>query len=266
MNLLRLGILSLSLGLFITAALPQAEVMDSGTSAPAKTAAVIIDDFGNKMKGTQEMMKLPFKITVAVMPFLPTTKADAEAAHQAGHDVIVHLPMEPLTGRASWLGPGAIMVDLEDDEIRRRVHAALDDVPYAVGINNHMGSKVTSNEHVMRLVLEVCRERRVFFLDSHTNYRSVAGKIASELGVPSLDNHLFLDDVRTSSHIKKQLGLLCKHSQEQEYGIAIGHVGSGGPMVAKALRDWAAELPDNIRLVGISTLFAEKFPFLSTFP
>ncbi|MEV2771420.1 divergent polysaccharide deacetylase family protein [Paenibacillus larvae] len=78
-----------------------------------KRAAIVIDDFGNKMGGTEDMLALPFPITVAVMPFLQTTKADAEAAHAAGKEVIIHLPMEPKIARKSWLGPGVISTDLK---------------------------------------------------------------------------------------------------------------------------------------------------------
>ncbi len=76
---------------------------------PTKQAAIVIDDFGNNMFGTKEMMNLPFPITVAVMPFLPTTKRDAEWAHQAGHEVIVHMPMEPSQGtKTNGLDPGRL--------------------------------------------------------------------------------------------------------------------------------------------------------------
>ncbi|WP_010270632.1 divergent polysaccharide deacetylase family protein [Paenibacillus senegalensis] len=228
--------------------------------AQPKTAAVVIDDLGNNMKGTEDILALPFKVTVAVMPFLPSSKEDAEAAHRAGHDVIVHLPMEPLSGRSSWLGEGAIMVGLDDEEIRKRVHAALDDIPHAIGINNHMGSKATADERVMRIVLEVCRERGVFYLDSHTNYRSVVGQLAEELGVPSLDNQLFIDDVHTKRHMKRQMRLLSKQADQFDYAIAIGHVGGGGKMVAEVLKQWSEDGGKDIRLVGLSTLFAEQFP------
>lgn len=81
---------------------------------------MIIDDLGNRMDGTDEILDLPVKLTVAVMPFLETTQEDARRAHERGHDVIVHLPMEPKQGRPEWLGPGAILSSMTDEEIRRR--------------------------------------------------------------------------------------------------------------------------------------------------
>lgn len=233
--------------------LMQGQTVLAGTEAPSSKpkAAIVIDDFGNRMEGTQEMLNLPFQITVAVMPFMRSTKQDAEAAHAKGHDVIVHLPMEPLSGKKNWLGPGAITCDLPDDEIRKRVIAAIDDVPHAVGINNHMGSKATVDERVMRIVLEVCRERKLFFLDSHTNYRSVVLKLSKQIGVPCIENHLFLDDHKNKSHVSKQIQLLHQHLSNHDECVAIGHVGAGGKMTAKLLKE---SMSDRFELVGVSKL------------
>ena len=129
------------------------------TGATTKKVAIVIDDFGNNMEGTAEMLKLPISITVAVMPFLPSTKQDAQLAHDRGLEVILHLPLEPIRGKKSWLGPGAITTDLTSDEIHKRIIAAIDDVPYAIGINNHLGSKATADERVMKILIDICKER-----------------------------------------------------------------------------------------------------------
>jgi len=205
-----------------------------------KKIALVIDDFGNNMKGTEQMLKLPISFTVAVMPFLPTTKQDAEMAHKLGHDVIVHMPMEPKSGRASWLGPGAIMTSMSDQEIRKRLEAAIQEVPHAIGMNNHMGSKVTGDERVMRVVLQVCKERGLFFLDSHTNYHTVAPRIARELGVPIAENQMFLDDSITVKHISGQVRKVEAFMQNHDQCIVIGHVGTGGVTTASIL---AGSLP-----------------------
>jgi len=248
--LLSISLLTASLLLLLPQ--PAASAEDQAVTA-TRMAAIVIDDLGNNMAGTEEIVGLPFPITVAVMPFLPTSKKDAEAAHRNGHEVIVHLPMEPLKGNKSWLGPGAITCDLSDDEIRKRVHAAIDDIPHAIGINNHMGSKATVDERVMRVVLEVCRERGLFFLDSHTNYRSVVLKLAKQMGVPCIENHLFLDDVKSKMHVLNQIKLLQKHLREHEPCIAIGHVGSGGKITAELVRQLPGTMED-VQFVGVSKL------------
>lgn len=220
----------------------------------SKRIAIVIDDFGNGMTGTDEMLKLPFPFTVAVMPFMPTTRSDAEAAHKLGHDVIVHMPMEPKKGKKEWLGPGAITTDLSDAEIRKRVEAAIDNVPHAVGMNNHMGSKATADERVMRIVLAVCKERGLFFLDSRTTFKTVVPKIAAELKVPLLSNHVFLDDVYSVAHISKQIGLLRKHLEQHEDCVAIGHVGPPGKKTAAVLQQSSSSLRENAVIVKLSEL------------
>jgi len=219
-----------------------------------RTVAIVIDDFGNGSSGTREMMSLPIKITVAIMPFMPTTKKDAQEAHRLGHDVIVHMPMEPNRGLKSWLGPGVITTAMSDAEIRKRVEEAIDNVPFAVGMNNHMGSKATADERVMRVVLTVCKERGLFFLDSRTTFRTVVPKIADELDVPLVSNDVFLDDVHSVQHISKQINVLRKHLESNESCITIGHVGAPGKLTASVLEQSISVMQPTIRFVKLSDL------------
>ncbi|SDR94038.1 hypothetical protein SAMN05444162_0388 [Paenibacillaceae bacterium GAS479] len=219
----------------------------------ASRVAIVIDDFGNKMKGTEEMFRLPVPITAAIMPFLVTTREDAEKAHSLGLDVIVHMPMEPNQGKRSWLGPGALVSTMTDAEVRQAVEKAIDSVPYATGMNNHMGSKITADERIMRVVLTVCKERGLFFLDSRTTYKTVVPKVASELGLPILHNDVFLDDVYSASHISGQLAVLKRLTKEQGDCITIGHVGVSGLLTSAALRQAASSM-DGIRFVRASEL------------
>lgn len=232
----------------------QLNAREQAGTVPKKLAAIVIDDFGNDMQGTKEMMELPIAFTAAVMPFLPTTKRDAEWAHASGRDVIVHLPMEPIRGKKNWLGPGAITADLSDDEVRKRVTAAIEDVPYAIGVNNHMGSKITSDERIMRIVLDVCRERGLFMLDSRTNSKSVVGKLAREIGVKTADNNLFFDDIYSTQHISKQMTKFQEHLRKHDTCIAIGHVGPPGRKTAEVLKRSIPALLPEVDFVTLSQI------------
>ncbi|RCW49356.1 hypothetical protein DFP97_10412 [Paenibacillus prosopidis] len=255
--------------LFLTAAVCMSGIISSGTVSARsslnrislaedkqelRTVAIVIDDFGNGMTGTEEMMKLPVKFTAAIMPFMPTTRRDAEEAHRLGHDVIVHMPMEPIKGLKRWLGPGALTTAMSDEEIRKRVESAIGDVPHAIGMNNHMGSKVTADERVMRIVLGVCKERGMFFLDSRTTYKTVIPKIAAELHVPIVSNHVFLDDVYTVQHITKQMSVLRKHLESHVSCITIGHVGPPGKKTASVLQQSIPLMQPNVQFVKLSDL------------
>ena len=232
---------------------------DSNTSS--KQLAIVIDDFGNQMTGTSEMMQLPIHFTAAVMPFMPTTKQDAELAHKLGHDVIVHMPMEPNRGKPEWLGPGAIMTKLSDEEIRKRVEDAIHEVPFAIGMNNHMGSKVTADERVMRIVLSVVKEHGMFFLDSRTTFKTVIPKLSAELGVPLLSNEVFLDDVYTTDHIGKQMSVVKKYLDSHETCVVIGHVGPPGKKTAAVLKESIPRMQQSASFVRLSEMLtpsAEK--------
>jgi polysaccharide deacetylase 2 family uncharacterized protein YibQ len=206
--------------------------------------AIVIDDFGNRewMEGTDAMLSLPVKITAAVMPFMPTTKQDAEAAHAAGHDVIVHMSMEAHGSNPAFLGPGAITTRMTDAEIRQKVQAAIDDVPHAIGMNNHMGSRFTEDERAMRILMQVLKDNKMFFLDSRTTVKTVADQVATEVGVPLLQNGVFLDDVYTHAHVSGQFTKLRTKMSEQPYCIMIGHVGIPGPITSSLLKQQIPQL------------------------
>lgn len=221
---------------------------------PKKELAIVIDDFGNDMGGTDAMLELPVPLTVAVMPFMPTTAEDAERAYYLGHEVIVHMPMEPMKGKRSWLGPGAITTDLSDEEIRKRVHDAIHAVPHAVGMNHHMGSKATASERVMRIVLEECKNHGLYYLDSKTTGSSVIPELATELGVPYLENEIFLDHVYSIEHMKKQAKRVEKELVEEEDLIAIGHVGIAGEKMVSVLSEFIPIFKSKADIVPLSDL------------
>ncbi|AHC19429.1 divergent polysaccharide deacetylase family protein [Paenibacillus polymyxa] len=239
--------------LFMVCSTGVAKALDK-QDVPQKMVAVIIDDLGNNMKGTEQILNLPVKITVAVMPFLPTTKQDAMEAHKRGHDVIVHLPMEPKQGKPEWLGPGAIKANMTDEEVRAKVTAAIKDVPYAIGMNNHMGSKVTSDKRIMSIVLDVCKEHGLFFVDSRTNYWSVVPELAAKKGMPPVRNDVFLDDVHTLAHVNRQLTKVVEWLDEHDTCVTIGHVGVSGMYTSSALHSSVPKLKEHAKFVGISDL------------
>ncbi|WP_282942299.1 divergent polysaccharide deacetylase family protein [Paenibacillus sp. RC67] len=253
MRLIRIGLISMIL-LFSITELGAYALEEPESVITKKQIAIVIDDLGNEMSGTEEIIHMPIPLTVAVMPFLPSTKGDAERAHQVGHDVIVHLPMEPLKANNEALGPGVITTRMSEDEIRKRVREAIDDVPHAVGINNHMGSKATADRRVMNIVLQVCKEKGLFFLDSKTNYWSVVADVGKQVGVPVLENKLFLDDRSSKSHITKQMKAIRDFLKHQDQCIAIGHVGRPGKNTASVLKDSIAEMQEDAEFVTVSRL------------
>lgn len=222
-------------------------------------AAIIIDDFGGGTGGVKDFLDGDVPITVSVMPFTENSKKHAEWAHKNGFEVMIHLPMEPKRGKRSWLGPKPITVDLSTKEVRQRVEEAIESVPYAVGLNNHMGSLAVEDKEIVRAIVEVAKERKLFIIDSGTSPETKFPEIARELGVPLLKRDIFLDDISSSTYVHKQMIRLAKVTEIKGKGIAIGHVGITGKLCSVGVFQSMEEFKKrHIEIVPVSVLFAEK--------
>lgn len=136
---------------------------------------------------------------------------------------MLHLPIEADDGRA--LGPGGVIVSMTDAEIHGAVRSGLASVPGAVGVNNHMGSKGTTDRRVMRAVIEAVRDAGLFYIDSRTTAETVGEVIATELGVPTAARAVFLDNENDDGAIRRQVRRLIVLARERGAAIAIGHAG-----------------------------------------
>lgn len=222
-------------------------------------AAIIIDDFGGGTGGVRDFLEGDIPITAAVMPFTEHSTEHAKWAHKYGIEVMIHLPMEPKRGKRSWLGPRPITNDLSAEEVKQIVEDAIKDVPYAFGINNHMGSLAVENEEIVRAIIEVAKEKRLFIIDSATSPKTKFPEIAKELGVPILKRDVFLDDISSSSHVRKQMIRLAKVTEIKGMGIAIGHVGITGKVCSIGVFQSMDEFEKrNIKIVPVSNLFSGK--------
>ena len=150
---------------------------------PPPRVAVLLDDMGLLEDATLKAIALDPTISMAFLPYARNTRALVEAARAAGHQVLLHMPMEP-SGIADP-GPGALLVSLSAVEIRQRLTAALAVVPGAIGLNNHMGSLFTADSDAMAVVIDVIAARNLMILDSVTTPDSVVTELARALGVPS---------------------------------------------------------------------------------
>lgn len=235
---------------------PTTEAFAKNHSDEEKKVSIIIDDFGGKVKGVNEFFESKIPITVAVMPFLEQSTQQAQLANDLGLEVMIHLPMQPKKGKASWLGPKPITKDLPLNEVKDIVIEAIENVPHAKGMNNHMGSLIVEDEAIMRVILEVAKEHNLYFIDSGTNPKSVIPKLAEELGVPWAMRDIFLDDTLSSSgHVYRQMHKLMKVAERKGHGIAIGHVGIKGEATVKGVKEGVKDLDKKkVRIVPASHL------------
>jgi len=215
--------------------------------------AIVIDDLGQDMKPAQELLDLPDRITLAVMPRLPNSKKIAVAARNNGREVLVHIPMEAKVRTEKRSSPGMLRSDMTPMEFIAAVNEDLDSVPGAVGTNNHEGSALTENREAMTFLVSELKARGLFFLDSMTSPKSVAYTVAREFGVRSARRDVFLDnDGGNPAAIRKQLDELVRIAKQNGRAIGIGHP---HPATIAELRKWLAKLDDQgIEVVPVSAL------------
>lgn len=215
--------------------------------------AIVIDDFGYGGKGTDEMLKLDIPLTAAIIPFLEKSKYDADIAVKNGKEVIIHMPMEANTDN-HCLGKDPILLSLSDNEITKRVNAAFDEIKVAKGMNNHMGSRVTSNERAIGTVLDVVKEKNVFYLDSKTSQKSKVEKLCKDKNIPYYTRDIFLDHVNSQANVEKELDKAYEVAKKNGKCVVIGHVGAqGGNTTVNGLKNKIPQLKDK----------GAKFVFLS---
>jgi len=217
--------------------------------------ALIIDDFGAiDSQAAADILALPVTLTAAVIPGHPASRQAAQKAREAGHEVFVHLAMQPRDGETGEQNP--IRVDLGEDEIRRRVRWALNEIPGASGVNNHMGSLATEDEKVMRAVLEEVKDAGLFFVDSRTSSASVACEVAGEIGVDCLKNENFLDYQDEDDAIEEKLRKLADQALEEGTAVGIGHVKASTYGV---LKEMIPRLEgEGVRFCSVSRVLAER--------
>jgi polysaccharide deacetylase 2 family uncharacterized protein YibQ len=179
--------------------------------------SLIIDDLGQNLPRDRRALALPGPVTLAVMPDTPHAAQFAREAHRAGKTVMVHMPMDPATGPFAW------HPDLSMDELRNRLEAAFKAVPYASGLNNHEGSRMTAQPEAMAMLMGELQQRHLFFVDSRTSAATVAAAKAQAIGLASVSRDVFLDDTRTTEAIANQLQTAIKLAKKQGSVVMIGH-------------------------------------------
>lgn len=188
-------------------------------NASAKVA-IVIDDMGYRYTD-KHALKLPGAITFSILPHTTYGKKLALKANAQQKDVLLHIPMEAENKKR--LGPGALTSDMNAQQIEQSLAASFAEIPFAIGINNHMGSHLTQQYQAMAWTMRYLKEHQLLFLDSKTSPNSQAEQAAIDLGVPVQSRHVFLDNHLDSQYIAKQFKHLINHAKKHHVAIAIAH-------------------------------------------
>ncbi|MCD6292792.1 MAG: divergent polysaccharide deacetylase family protein [Deltaproteobacteria bacterium] len=209
--------------------------------------AIVIDDMGHNLKRAAEFSGLPLPLTFAIFPLLKNSLKVASLFVAHHRDIILHAPMEPRGYPSVDPGPGALFISMGNQEVNSVFLEDLQSIPGIIGVNNHMGSRLTADPQKMDLVIDILKNRNLFFLDSRTIADSVAYERAKAAGIPALQRDIFLDNVPDIEHIVEQLQALIEVARVKGRAIGIGHP---YPVTAKAL----ALLPEMAKRAGIKVV------------
>lgn len=216
--------------------------------------AIVIDDMGLDRGRSQRVLNLPGPLTVSYLTYADGLPGQVDAADAAGHEVMAHIPMEP-TGNADP-GPGALVSDATAAELRARLDAYLNGWSGYVGVNNHMGSKLTSDPAAMQVVMSELKSRGLMWLDSRTDAGTVGEAIAETYGVPHIGRDVFLDNEDDEAAITAQLAKVEIIARQQGYAVAIGHPRDA---TVAALSKWLPTLEDKgIAIVPVTEVLRRK--------
>ncbi|HEX7192097.1 MAG TPA: divergent polysaccharide deacetylase family protein [Thermoanaerobaculia bacterium] len=199
---------------------------------------LIIDDVGFDHQPLDAAMRIDPNLNFSILPNAQHAHEFAEELHTAGFEVLCHLPMEPVDYPRQSPGKNAVMTAMSDAQIAETTREDIAAVPHAAGVNNHMGSRATSDPRVMRAVL-TSLPKGMFFIDSMTTSRSVAERVAREMRIPTAARQVFLDDVQEEGAVRKQLAQLTADAEQRGMAIGIGHM---YPVTVRVLSEAAPEL------------------------
>ena len=220
-----------------------------------KLVAIIIDDAGLDRALTARALRLAGPLTISFLPYAPDIQRQAEEARRRGHELMVHLPMEPMSVSENP-GPDALTTRLPRDELMRRLALHLGRFNGYVGANNHMGSRMTADANALLPVLEELRDRGLLFVDSRTSRETVAAAIAGHLGMAGTARDVFIDHEESRESVRARLDDIERIAKRVGLEVAIGHPHD---RTVEALERWLPTLAERgLTLAPISALVMRR--------
>ena len=183
--------------------------------------AIVLDDWGYNLNNLAVLKQIKSPLTLSILPNLAYSKEISERMHNLKYQIILHLPMEPK--EKLRLENNTIMASMSEDTIRNIMNDDLNNIVYAKGISNHMGSNVTRDARVISVIFGELKKRGLFFLDSYVSNESVCSDMASKMGVGFIRRDIFLDNKNEPEYIRSQLYKLKSKAKIYGYAVGIGH-------------------------------------------
>ncbi len=234
---------------FLSSALARERENPRSTFKPC--IALIIDDIGHSKSKTRMFLDLNVPITYSVLPGLKRSRNISREINSRGFEIMMHQPMEPFNEHLDP-GPGALYMKHKSMEIEKIVEKNIADIPFASGVNNHMGSRFTSCRDKTAAALKPIRKQGLYFIDSVTSHKSEAYRSARNFHMTTSRRDIFLDNNLDETAVWHQLIKLKKRAEKKGKAIGIGHPFH---VTAKAVERFAQSLDNSdISLVPVSRI------------
>jgi hypothetical protein len=212
--------------------------------------AIAIDDWGYNLNNLYFLDEIKYPLTVSILPNLGYSKTIASALKKQGVEIILHLPMEP--HEKFRLEQNTILTSMDEETIRNIVAQDLDDIYYAKGVSNHMGSKATEDARTMSIIFRELKKRDLFFLDSLVSPRTICFNLAKKMHLGFVRRDIFLDNKEEAGYIRGQMHKL--KTRARVYGRAIG-IGHDRKITLEVLKEVMPELErEGYKFVFVSEL------------
>jgi polysaccharide deacetylase 2 family uncharacterized protein YibQ len=214
-------------------------------------AALIVDDLGYDKKIAEKFLELDATLTFSILPHSPFENEIAHLASSKGLEIMLHLPMEPVEYPDVNPGPGTLLSSMSPDELIRQLEDDLSTLPGIKGVNNHMGSKLTSESTQMYQIFSILKQRGLFFIDSRTTADSMGRPSARLFQIPFAERDVFIDHYQKPDFIRKQFKELIRKARLKGYAVGILHPHS---TTYQILRETLPDLQNQVQLVSASKI------------
>lgn len=211
--------------------------------------AIIIDDLGYDRKMAARFLDLDIVLTFSIFPHSPFGAKISSAARRKGLETMLHLPMEPLEYPSVNPGPGALLTTMSPDELLAQLQKNLDDLPTIVGVNNHMGSRMTTVSNQLYQIFSILKKKELYFVDSRTTAETLCEPSARLLQIPFAQRDVFLDHVPEADFVRQQIERLVDIAQSHGEAVGIAHPHG---VTYRVLKEMLPELRRKVRLVPAS--------------
>ena len=196
-------------------------IFSSPNSKAAALLTLIIDDIGSQLTNGKQALLLPGDITYALLPYSTHANALSEIGLNLNKEFILHSPMQSIDSRL--INDQTLHIHMTNKQFRQQLNDQLKLFPFIKGINNHMGSLLTTHPAYMKLVMQELKQNDLFFIDSRTTVKTIASKVAIENNIPTIERDVFLDTDQSFQSMNQQFNVAINLAQKNGHAVIIAH-------------------------------------------